>query len=104
MLNGVTQLIMTKADILSGFEKIKVCTAYKTAKEVIYDFPYELYDVVEPVYEELPVWTEELTGVRAPEDLPKQLKDYIRYIEKHVGVPVTIVSVGPNRQQTIVLR
>jgi adenylosuccinate synthase len=103
MLNGVTQLIMTKADILSGFERIKVCTAYKTSKGVISDFPYELSDDVEPVYEELPAWSEELTGVKAPEDLPVKLKDYIRFIEKHLGVPVSIVSVGPNRHQTIVL-
>ncbi len=104
MLNGVTQLIMTKADILSGFEKIKVCTAYRTENGIISDFPYELSDTVEPVYEELPAWKEELSGVKSAKDLPGPLKEYIRYIEKHLEVPVSIVSVGPNREQTIELK
>ncbi len=101
MLNGVTDLIMTKADILSGFDKIKVCTAYKTVNGITEDFPYELNDVIEPVYEELPAWNDDLTTARSLADLPQTMKDYVRYLEHKLEVPISIISVGPNREQTI---
>ncbi|MBN1950945.1 MAG: adenylosuccinate synthase [Bacteroidales bacterium] len=101
MLNGVSQLIMMKADVLSGFETIKVCTAYKTKDGIQEDFPYDLEDVSEAVYEELPGWSEDLTGVKSYNDLPKSLIHYIEYLEERLEVPITIVSVGPNRDQTI---
>jgi adenylosuccinate synthase len=101
MLNGVTQLIMMKADVLSGFEKLKVGVAYKTLQGVTEDFPYELEDVNEVIYEELPSWREDLTKVKRPEDLPTELKNYIQFLEEKLDVPIKIVSVGPNREQTI---
>jgi adenylosuccinate synthase len=102
MINGVTQLIMTKADVLSNFGTIKVCTHY-TYKDAVIDYmPYDIKDnQVEPVYEELPGWSTDLTGLRKMEDLPNELTDYINYLEKQLETPITVVSVGPDRTQTI---
>jgi adenylosuccinate synthase len=102
MINGVTQLIMTKSDVLSGFDAIKVAVAYKMGDEVTEDFPFELPDNLEPVYKELPGWNKDLTGVSSEDEFPQELKDYIAYLEKELEVPITIVSVGPGREQTIV--
>ncbi|MBI9060569.1 MAG: adenylosuccinate synthase [Marinilabiliaceae bacterium] len=102
MINGVTQLIMTKGDVLSGFETIKVATGYKMNGQVTEEFPFELTDDVEPVYTELPGWKQDLTGVKSEAQFPQELKDYIAYLEKELEVPITIVSVGPDRDQTIV--
>jgi adenylosuccinate synthase len=103
MLSGVTQLIMMKADVLAGFGKIKVCNAYKTADGIIDYFPFDLGLVKEPVYKEFPAWKSDLCEIRSKGDFPKELSEYIDYIEKELGVPVKIVSVGPNREQTIEL-
>ncbi len=103
MLNGVTKLIMTKADVLSGFDTIKICTGYKTKKGVINFFPYDLATVEEPVYDELPVWEENLSEAKSTADIPERLYNYIHYLEKKLGIPVTIISVGPNREQIIEL-
>ncbi len=102
MLNGVTQLIMTKGDVLSGFETIKVATAYKMNGQITEEFPFELSDDVEPIYTELPGWKQDLTGIKSEDQFPQELKDYIAYLEKELEVPITIVSVGPDRDQTIV--
>ena len=103
LINGVTQLIMTKADVLSGFETVKVCTAYNINGELTDRFPYD-YDEsrMTPVYEELPGWNEDLTGIRREPDFPKNLKDYISYLEAKLEVRISIVSVGPDRDQTII--
>jgi adenylosuccinate synthase len=103
MLNGVTKLIMTKADVLSGFKTIKVCTGYKTKDGTIDFFPYNLDHVIEPVYDELPAWNEDLTKVKSIADLPHKLMDYVHYLEEKLGVPIVIISVGPDREQTIEL-
>ncbi|MEZ5172756.1 MAG: adenylosuccinate synthase [Bacteroidia bacterium] len=102
MINGVTQLIMTKADVLSGFAEIPVCVAYETPDGVTERFPFEYRpDVMKPVYHSLPGWKEDLTGIKSESDFPANLSNYIRFIEEKLGVPVTIVSVGPDREQTI---
>jgi adenylosuccinate synthase len=102
MLNGVTQLIMMKSDVLSGFEKIKVCTHYKYRGQIIDHVPYDVVnEPIEPVYEELNGWQEDLTGVTDAEQLPMALQRYIEYIESATGLPVTIISVGPDRSQTM---
>ena len=102
MINGVTQLIMTKADVLSGFEQIQVCTHYKIDGQLTKDFPFDIDpSIVTPVYESLAGWNEDLTGIRNFEELPATLKNYITYIENALEVPITIVSVGPDREQTI---
>ena len=102
MINGVTQLIMTKGDVLGCFETIKIATAYKTDVGIINEFPFELPENLEPVYKEMPGWHCDLTNVRTEKDFPKELKNYIKFIEDELEVPVTIVSVGPDREQIIV--
>jgi len=103
MINGVTQLFMMKADVLSIFQNIKVCTHYKLKDGTITDqLPFDLSpELVEPVYDTLPGWNTDLTNVRDVAQLPVELQQYIDYIEKNTGVPVTLVSVGPDRTQTI---
>ena len=103
MINGVTQLIMMKADVLSELDIIKVATAYRLKNgEVVTDFPFSLDDDIEPIYTELKGWKTDLTEVRYEKDFPQELSDYILYLEKELGVPITIVSVGPDRVQTII--
>ena len=101
MLNGVTRLIMTKSDVLDGFDTIKIATAYKVNGVETENFPYEIEANIEPIYKELPGWKTDITKTNNFNDLPKNLKTYIKYIEDEVGVPITIVSVGPDRNQTI---
>ncbi|MDE6715895.1 MAG: adenylosuccinate synthase, partial [Muribaculaceae bacterium] len=102
MLNGVTQLIMMKSDVLDSFPVIKACTAYKTADGVITDFPYSIDETLTPVYTELPGWNTDLSKATSPADFPKEFNDYIAFLEKELNVPITIVSVGPDRTQTII--
>ncbi len=102
MINGVTELIMMKADVMDEFETISVCTHYKIDGQLTEDFPYELNDSVEPIYKSLAGWKAPLTGITKEKDFPKELSDYISYLEAELHVPITIVSVGPNRSQTIV--
>ena len=101
MLNGVTQLIMTKTDVLDTFESIKVVTAYSVNNEISDQFPYNLNADVKPIYTEIPGWKTNLTGIRAKEQFPRELNDYIRFLEKELKVPVKYVSVGPDREQII---
>lgn len=101
MLNGVTQIIMTKADVLSGFEKIKVCTHYKIGNETIDYLPYELSDKVEPVYVEKKGWDVDISKISSVDEMPEELLDYIKFIEGEVGVPITMISVGPDREEIV---
>ncbi|MBN2347442.1 MAG: adenylosuccinate synthase [Bacteroidales bacterium] len=101
MINGVTQLIMTKADVLSGFEKIKVCTSYKTSEGTLDMMPFTINETLEPIYTELPAWSEDISEISDKKDLPKELLDYIRFIEDSVKIRIKIVSVGPKRKATI---
>lgn len=104
MLNGVTEMVMTKADVLSGFETIYACTHYKYQGETIDYMPYDINAVTaEPVFEAIPGWNEDLTGIREISEIPQKLQDYIDYLEKHLGVPVKYLSVGPDRVQTLTL-
>jgi adenylosuccinate synthase len=101
-INGVTQLMMMKGDVLSGFETLKVATAYNYKGEVIHHLPYNIEEEnVTPIYTEFKGWKQDLTGLATFESLPKELKDYIEFIEREVEVPIKIVSVGPDRKQTI---
>jgi len=101
MLNGVTKLFMTKADVLSGFRTIRVCTSYIIGGKETTEIPFEHDAVIEPVYKEFPGWDKDITGIRDYFKLPETLRDYIKYIEEQAGVPVTIISVGPDRNETI---
>lgn len=101
MINGVTDLVMMKGDVLDGFETIKVCTAYTKDGKTVTEMPYDT-EGWQPVYEELPGWHTPLTELRAEADFPQAFKDYIAYIEKATATPITIVSVGPDREATII--
>lgn len=102
MINGVTQLVMTKADVLNEFETIKVCTKYRTPEGEKEILPYCLESDIEPVYTSLPGWNRNISAARSEEELPEELNAYIKYIELKVGVPIKILSVGPNRDETII--
>jgi len=102
MINGATQLNMMKADVLSIFDEIKVCTHYMYDGKRIDYLPYDLdTDRLVPVYESLPGWKVDLTEIRKESDFPGELKNYISYLEEHLETPITIVSLGPDRKQTI---
>ena len=100
MINGVTHLILMKSDVLDTFPTIKACIAYKQNGETITHFPYSI-DNVEPVYTEIPGWQCDLTKITKEEDLPEAFVNYIKFLEKELGVPVKYVSIGPDREQTI---
>jgi adenylosuccinate synthase len=103
MLNGVTELVITKADVLSGFESIKVCTHYiLNGKEMDY-LPYEVNESLEPVYKEFKGWSEDVSKIKSLDELPIEFTDYLKYIENEVNVPIKVISVGPNRDETIML-
>ena len=108
MVDGATDLIMMKSDVLDGFDTIKVCTAYRLPDgTVTRDFPYSIGDnaegpgPIEPVYEEFAGWRTKLSDIRAYADLPEAFRRYVEFIERETGVPVAIVSVGPDRTETI---
>lgn len=101
-INGVTELFMMKADVLSGMKTIKVCTAYEYQGERIEHLPYSIEEeYIKPIYQEFEGWEEDITKVRSANDLPQALLEYISFIEKELNVPVKVVSVGPDRTQTI---
>jgi adenylosuccinate synthase len=103
MINGVTMLNMTKADVLSIFDEIKVCTHYIYRGEKIDYLPYDVTgEKIEPVYDTVPGWKTDLTQLSSEDDFPQELSDYIDYLEKALETPITVVSVGPDRNQTIV--
>jgi adenylosuccinate synthase len=101
MLNGVTQLVMTKVDVLDSFDTIKVGIAYKSGDKLLNDFPYLLTEDVEPVFVEFPGWNKSLMDIRTEQDFPEALKNYISFLEKELEVPIKYVSVGPDREQII---
>ena len=103
-VNGLTSISFMLLDVLTGFDKIKICTAYKMGDEIIQNFPASLEDLAkcEPVYEELDGWNEDITNVERYEDLPENAKKYISRIEELIDVNIDLVSVGPNRNQTII--
>ncbi len=100
MINGVTHLILMKSDVLDEFPTIKACIAYKKNGETITHFPYDIDDV-EPVYTELPGWQCDMTKLTKEEELPEAFVNYIKFLEKELGVPVKYISIGPDREQTI---
>lgn len=102
MVNGVTQLIMMKSDVLDTFPTIKACTAYKVNGVETRDFPYDIEKGIEPVYTELPGWQTDMTKFTSEDEFPQQFKDYIKFLEAELETPITIISIGPDRDQTIV--
>ena len=104
MLSGVTRLIMMKSDVLDTFDTIRICTRYRIGEVETEEMPYELTGDIEPLYEELPGWRCDTSRLRSVVEFPQELRDYIDFIERSVGVPIAIASVGPDREQTITLR
>ena len=102
MVDGVTKLIMMKADVMNDFDTIKVAEAYEIDGRRVTEFPYDIQDDVKPVYREFKGWKTDLKQVRRYEDFPAEFKTYVEYIEREPGVPVAIISVGPDRDETIV--
>ena len=101
MVDGVTDLIMMKSDCLDDFETIRVCTSYRIGGQETQQFPFDTAAEIEPVYTDFKGWNTDLTGIRKEADLPKAFKDYIKFMEDYLGVPISIISLGPDREATI---
>lgn len=102
MINGVTKLIMMKSDVLDTFDEIKACTAYEINGETVTDFPYTLSGVdIKPQYVTLQGWKTDMTAIKSEDQFPREFNDYIAFLEKELATPIAIVSVGPDREQTI---
>ena len=103
-INGVTKLMMMKSDVLSGFKSIKVCTSYEYKGKKIRYMPYDINDnSLKPIYDEFEGWENDITKINDFDKLPMNLKKYISYLEKELNIPITIISVGPDRLQTIIV-
>ena len=102
MINGVTQLIMMKSDVMNDFETVKVATEYEVGGERTAHFPYEIGDDLKPVYREFEGWKCDLRDCKSYDDFPAAFKAYVEFIERETSVPVKIISVGPDRGETIV--
>ena len=103
MINGVTKLIMMKSDVLDNFDTVKACVAYRlpNGEEINY-FPYDIEEGIEPVYVELPGWKADLTKTTSEDEFPEEFNNYINFLEEELETPIKIISVGPDREQTIV--
>jgi len=103
-MSGISDFAVTKLDVLTGFEKLKICVGYRAQDEIIREFPQsqKIFKQCQPVYEEMPGWQEDITNVRRFEDLPQAAQNYILRIEELSGVPATLVAIGPEREQTII--
>lgn len=102
LCSGVTQLIMMKSDVLDTFPTVKACVAYKVNGEETRDFPYSIEEGIEPVYKEILGWQTDMTKIKSEDEFPAEFKAYVAFLEKELNVPITILSVGPDREQTIV--
>jgi adenylosuccinate synthase len=105
-INGMTQLALTKLDILTGLDSIKICVGYRIGKKVVSDMPSDLslLEMAKPVYHSAPGWKEDIRGARSLKELPRKAVEYIRYLEKLMGIPFGFVSVGPQRNQSIIVK
>lgn len=101
MINGVTRLILMKSDVLDSFETIKACVAYRIDGEEIDYFPYEIDENLEPVYAQLPGWMTDMTRMTSEDEFPEEFNAYVSFLEEELGTPIQIISVGPDRAQTI---
>ena len=102
MVNGVTQLIMMKSDVMDAFETIKACVAYKINDVITEEFPYSIEGDIEPIYAELPGWQTDMTKMQSEDEFPEEFNAYLSFLEEELKVPIKIVSVGPDRAQTII--
>ena len=104
MLNGVTELMMTKPDVLTHIDTLQVCTAYKINGKESQQLPYDINLPVEPIYRKMPPWKSDISNMTEKDELPEEFISYIEFIEKEVNVPVSVVSVGPDRKQFVRLK
>ena len=102
MIDGVTKLIRMKSDVLDGFDTIKVATEYIVDGERTSTVPFDTYAEITPVYREFRGWKQPLSHIRKEEDLPLEFMEYVQFIEQETGVPVSIISLGPDRDETII--
>ena len=102
MVNGVTQLIMMKSDVLDAFDTIKACVAYTKDGELTEDFPYDIERGIEPVYVELKGWKTDMTNYTSEEQFPPEFNEYVTFLEQQLATPIKIISIGPDREQTII--
>lgn len=102
MLNGVTNLIMTKADVLCDFERVRVAVGYRVDGQLLESMPYSIEGEIEPVYRDFPGWSGPISHLHRYDDLPIALQQYVAFIERETGVPVSIISLGPDREETII--
>lgn len=102
MMNGTTKLIMMKGDVLNDFPTLKVCVGYEVGGERIDYFPFETNEQITPIYKEFRGWHTDINSIRRYEDFPQELKTYVEFIEHETGVPVSIISVGPDREETVI--
>jgi adenylosuccinate synthase len=93
---------MMKSDVLDSFDTIKACVAYNMDGKEITEFPFEINDSIEPVYVEMPGWKTDMTKMQSEDEFPEEFNAYLSFLEEELGVPVKIVSVGPDREQTII--
>ena len=101
-INGVTELSMMKSDVLSGFDKIKVCVGYKYMGKHIKYLPYDLNQTtIKPIYVELDGWTEDISQIKSKSEIPEAFKNYINFLESELKTKISIISVGPDRSQTL---
>lgn len=105
-VSGITELSLNSVDVLTGLDKVKICIAYKYREEIIENYPASLNELVEcePIYEELPGWTEDISNIKNIDELPQNAKNYIKRITELTGIPIAVLSIGPNRNQTISLK
>jgi adenylosuccinate synthase len=103
-MSSANSMVITKLDVLTGIEVIKVCVGYQIKRQKIDHFPFYEFDVVEPIYRGFPGWQEDITGIRSLDDLPPQARDYANSISILVDCPLGMVSVGPGREQTIIVQ
>ena len=101
-INGVSQLIMMKSDVLDQFPEIKACVAYKINGEETDEFPFDIAESVEPLYVELPGWQTDMTKMQSENEFPEEFNAYLDFLEDYLEIPIKIVSVGPDREQTII--
>ena len=102
MINGVTKLVMMKSDVLDNFETIQACVAYKIDGEEVEDFPFDISTDIEPVWVDLPGWKTDMTKMQSEDEFPEEFNNYLSFLEEELGVSIAIVSVGPDRAQTII--
>ena len=102
MVNGVTKLIMMKSDVLDTFDTIKACVAYERDGKRIEDFPYNIEDGITPIYTEMKGWKTDMTKITSEEQFPEEFKNYIKFLEEQLETPIAIISIGPDREQTII--